>query len=117
MTSLDPTVARVIDNAQHESDDEDALIASLEESPAVDAYREQRLQQFHSELSRAKAMKSKGFCKYTEIKDEKTLMDMTTESKYVIVHFFKSDFNRCAIMDGHLEVCTQRQFLGDYMLL
>ena len=107
-SSLDPAVAQAIDSAQHESDDEDAVIASLEESPAVDAYREQRLQQFHSELSRAKAMKDKGFCKYTEIKDEKMLMDMTTEFKYAIIHFFKPDFNRCAIMDEHLEVCMQR---------
>lgn len=29
-------------------------------------------------------------------------MEMTTSTKYCVVHFYKPDFNRCRIMDGHL---------------
>jgi hypothetical protein len=101
MSNLDAHVASVLD-ASH-SDDEDALIASLEDSPALDAFREQRIQQLHSELSRAKAQKNQGFGNYTEIKEEKALMELTTEVKYAVVHFAKDDFARCGVMDQHLE--------------
>lgn len=104
MAALDPHVADILDNAA-DSDDEDALIASLEDSSAVDAFREQRLQQLHAEFTRAKAQKSSGFGTYTEIKEEKELMDLTTGVKYAVVHFAKDDFARCRVMDGHLEVC------------
>ncbi|PQE11896.1 putative thioredoxin domain-containing protein [Rutstroemia sp. NJR-2017a BVV2] len=89
------------------SDDEDALIASLEDSPAMDAFREQRIQQLHSEFTRAKAQKNQGFGNYTEIKEEKALMDLTTEVKFAVVHFSKDDFNRCGIMDTHLAANTR----------
>jgi len=99
-THVDPLVASVLDT--NNSDDEDALIASLEDSPALDAFREQRIQQLHSEFTRAKAQKNSGFGNYTEIKEEKALMDMTTEIKYVVVHFSKDDFAKCGVMDSHL---------------
>jgi hypothetical protein len=102
MANIDAHVASVLDNAY--SDDEDALIASLEDSPAMDAFREQRIQQLHAELQRSKAQKNQGFGNYTEIKEEKELMDMTTSVKYAVVHFAKDDFARCATMDVHLEV-------------
>ncbi|KAI9646592.1 hypothetical protein NHQ30_004587 [Ciborinia camelliae] len=98
--TIDPLVAKVLDRA--ESDDEDALIASLEEDPAIDAFREQRIQQLHSEFTRAKSQKTQGFGNFTEIKEEKTLMDLTTEVKYAVVHFSKDDFARCGVMDTHL---------------
>ncbi len=102
MANIDSHVASVLDAAT--SDDEDALIASLEDSPAMDAFREQRIQQLHSEFARAKTQKNQGFGTYTEIKDEKALMELTTEVRYAVVHFAKDDFARCGVMDGHLEV-------------
>jgi hypothetical protein len=104
MANLDSHVASVLDAAH--SDDEDALIASLEDSPAMDAFREQRIQQLHAEFTRAKSQKNQGFGHYTEIKEEKALMDLTTEVKYAVVHFAKDDFARCGTMDVHLEVRT-----------
>lgn len=101
MSNLDARVASVLD-ASH-SDDEDALIASLEDSPALDAFREQRIQQLHSEISRAKTQKNQGFGSYMEIKEEKALMELTTEVRYAVVHFAKDDFARCGVMDQHLE--------------
>ena len=106
MSNLDSHVASVLDASGAHSDDEDDLIASLEDSPALDAFREQRLQQLHSEFTRAKTQKSQGFGTYTEIKEEKALMDITTEVKYAVVHFAKDDFARCGTMDVHLEVYT-----------
>lgn len=104
MANIDSHVASVLDAGN--SDDEDALIASLEDSPALDAFREQRIQQLHSEFTRAKSQKNEGFGNYTEIKEEKALMDLTTSVKYAVVHFSKDDFAKCGVMDGHLEVST-----------
>lgn len=104
MSNLDAHVASVLDHNHDNSDDEDALIASLEDSPALDAFREQRIQQLHSEFTRAKSQKNEGFGSYTEIREEKALMDLTTQVKYAVVHFAKEDFARCGVMDGHLEV-------------
>ncbi|TAQ84150.1 hypothetical protein B7494_g7520 [Chlorociboria aeruginascens] len=106
MANLDSQVASVLD-ASH-SDDEDALIASLEDSPAMDAFREQRIQQLHSEFVRAKTQKNQGFGDYTEIKEEKALMDLTTEVQYAVVHFSKEDFSRCRVMDSHLQELAPR---------
>lgn len=106
MANIAPEVAYLVDASG--SDDEDALIASLEDSTAMDAFREQRIQQLHSEFTRAKAQKSQGFGSYTEIKEEKALMDLTTEIKYAVVHFAKDDFARCRTMDVHLEVTRTR---------
>ncbi|EOA89359.1 hypothetical protein ACJQWK_09285 [Exserohilum turcicum] len=104
MTSLDPKVASLVDRAAREDEsDEDALIASLEDDEELDAFREQRLQQLHQEYDRARRLKESDHGTYTEIKDEKALMDLTTSTKLCVVHFFKPDFNRCRIMDTHLE--------------
>jgi len=108
MASIDPTVAAVLDRPPRadDSDNEDALIAALEDDDdhTLTVLREQRLQQLHSEISRAKQMRDAGTGAYTEIKDEKEVMDITTGTKLAVVHFFKSDFGRCGVMDRHLEV-------------
>lgn len=105
MAALDPKVASIVDRAARDDDsDEDALIASLEDDSELDAFRERRIQQLHEEYGRAQELKASDHGRYTEIKDEKALMDITTSTKLCVVHFFKSDFNRCRIMDTHLEV-------------
>lgn len=104
MSHLDPKVASVLDNAQEGSEDEDALISALEADDEVSAFRERRLEELHAEVARAKSMSHSDHGSYSEVKDEKTVMDLTTQTKLCVVHFFKPDFGRCAVMDGHLEV-------------
>ncbi|KAG9200249.1 hypothetical protein G6514_007462 [Epicoccum nigrum] len=104
MSQLDAKVASVIDRAaKNDESDEDDLIAQLEDDSELDAFRAQRIQQLHDEFDRARRLKDSQHGTYTEIKDEKALMDITTSTKNCIVHFFKPDFNRCRIMDTHLE--------------
>ncbi|KAF2199311.1 thioredoxin-like protein [Delitschia confertaspora ATCC 74209] len=111
MSRLDSKVAAVIDQASPGDDsDEDALIAALEDDSELDAFREQRLQQLHAEYQKAKELRSSGHGSYDEIKDEKSLMDITTSTKLCIVHFFKPDFNRCRIMDTHLQSLAPRHY-------
>lgn len=110
MPDIDARVASLVDR-RHEEDDEDALIASLEDDNSLDAFRERRVQQLHSEFARAGQMKAQGHGCYTEIKDEKELMDITTTSAQLcVVHFFKPDFNRCLTMDEHLDTLAPRHY-------
>ncbi|KAL2039133.1 hypothetical protein N7G274_008182 [Stereocaulon virgatum] len=89
------------------SDDEDALFASLENEtendPTLSHLREARIQALATELARAKTQRNEGYGTYNQIKDEKALMEITTSTKNCIVHFYKPDFNRCRVMDGHLD--------------
>lgn len=104
MSHLDSKVASVIDRAaKNDESDEDDLIAQLEDDSELDAFRAQRIQQLHDEFDRARRLKASEHGTYSEIKDEKALMDITTSTKNCVVHFFKPDFNRCRIMDTHLE--------------
>lgn len=109
MAELDPKVAAVLDRASKDDEsDEDALIAALEDDSELDAFREQRLQQLHAEFDKARQLRANHHGSYVEIKDEKALMDVTTNTKLCVVHFFKPDFNRCRIMDTHLEVSDSK---------
>ncbi|GAB7346506.1 hypothetical protein MBLNU457_5194t1 [Dothideomycetes sp. NU457] len=114
MTTLDPKVATLLDRRNDDSsDDEDALISALEEdsdSNTLTAFREQRLQQLHAEMSRAKAMRNSDTGRYTEIKDEKQVMDITTSTKLCVVHFMKPDFARCRVMDAKLSALAPKHF-------
>ena len=113
MPSIDSNVAHVLDrHTAADSDDEDALIAELEEEDngAFSALREKRLEQLHAEMTRAKVLKDTQHGTYMEIKDEKQLMDITTSTKQCIVHFMKTDFNRCRIMDERLRVLAEKHY-------
>ena len=94
------------------SDDEDDLIASLEaeaeHEPSLSHLREARVQALASEFARAKSQRNEGYGTYQQIKDEKSLLDITTSTKNCIVHFYKPDFNRCRIMDGHLQLLCEK---------
>nr|POE56642.1 thioredoxin domain-containing protein plp1 [Quercus suber] len=115
MAPLDSKVAAVLDKNRPdaESDDEDALIAELEEDDQDETFsglREKRLQQLHEEMARAKTMKTTSHGTYSEIKEEKQLMEITTSTKLCVVHFGKSDFNRCRIMDDKLRILAEKHF-------
>ncbi|KAI6790905.1 thioredoxin-like protein [Hortaea werneckii] len=112
---LDPTVATVFDrHPANDSDDEDALIAELEqeedENDALTTHREKRLEQLHAEFARAKMMKTSSHGSHQEIKDEKQLMDITTSTKLCVVHFSHREFHRCAVMDEKLRVLAEKHF-------
>ncbi|KAF1957499.1 thioredoxin-like protein [Byssothecium circinans] len=110
MASLDHKVAAVVDATRNDDSDEDALMAELENDEELGAYRERRLQQLHAEFDKAKQLRAKEHGTFTEIKDEKALMDITTSTKLCVVHFFKPDFNRCRIMDERLEALAPAHY-------
>ena len=92
-------------------EDDEALLEDLEKEtendPAMTHLREARIQQLASDLARLKSLRSEGYGSYNDIKDEKDLLEITTSHRRCIVHFHKTDFNRCRIMDGHLKTIAE----------
>lgn len=41
---------------------------------------------------------------YKEVSSEKEILQVTTSTKLCVVHFSHKEFNRCQIMDKHLNV-------------
>ncbi|KAI9847830.1 MAG: hypothetical protein M1837_001723 [Sclerophora amabilis] len=119
MADLDPAVASILDSSSHAQDDdqdEDAILAALEsDDVALTSMREQRLQQLHEEMSRARSRRNEGFGTYQEVTEETHLMEKTTSAKWVVVHFFKMDFHRCSIMDAHLEALAPKHFDTNFL--
>lgn len=109
MAITESQVSELIDSCNVLSDDEDSLIASLEndDTSSLVAYREQRIQQLHNEYTRAKAYLESGYGVFSKIREEKELMDMITHCKHTVLHFSKDDFSRCATMDVHLEILAK----------
>ena len=48
---------------------------------------------------------------FRELTEEKKFLDLTTTEKKCVVHFYHTDFRRCAIMDTHLEVINNLNLL------
>ena len=46
-------------------------------------------------------------CYCREILTEKEFLDLTTSEERCVVHFYHTDFRRCAIMHTHLEVSVE----------
>ncbi|TKA31112.1 hypothetical protein B0A50_02081 [Salinomyces thailandicus] len=112
---IDPTVATILDRHHPtDSDDEDALIASLEteedDNAHLSAHRENRLAQLHAELSRAKSLKTTAHGTYQELRDESELLNITTTTDLCVVHFFHPDFHRCGVMSDRLRVLAEKHF-------
>ncbi|KAJ9074673.1 hypothetical protein DSO57_1004125 [Entomophthora muscae] len=94
-----------------DADDSDALDQLFEEleSEDLDRYREQRLDEMKRQAAELLVMKDTNHGTYLEV-EEKDVLGITTNTPYAIVHFFHPGFERCKIMDGHLEKLAQKHF-------
>ena len=63
--------------------------------------REQRYAQMKKEAELKQENLVKGHGTYQEITEQEFLPSVT-KSKYVVVHFYHKDFERCKIVDMHL---------------
>ncbi|TMW61861.1 hypothetical protein Poli38472_010924 [Pythium oligandrum] len=85
-----------------DDDDDDALLDELEQDPELERLREARLAQLKAQYQQKQELLSKGHGEYREIGQDEFLKEVTS-SPLVLVHFYHRDFERCKIMDMHLE--------------
>lgn len=86
------------------------LLEELENEEIPAHIREARLQTLKQQANQFRDMHEKGYGRYSEINDEKAVLDLTTGEEKCVVHFYHEDFRRCAIMDTHLKTLTEQYF-------
>ncbi|KAI5820063.1 thioredoxin-like protein [Pyronema omphalodes] len=102
---LDETVTEFLDRrptAHDEDEDDDELFRELEEDPGPAALREKRAQEIADALKTVKQQRADGAGTYLDVPDEETIMRIITNTPNAVVHFYKSDFRRCHILNSHL---------------
>lgn len=94
---------------EEESDDEfDHLLD--EEDPSLVQLREARLAQLKREQTVRAENISLGHGTLRTIVQDEFLPECTGSSRYVCIHFFQDEFERCKIMDFHLKIIAQEHY-------
>jgi len=89
-----------------EDDDEDDEF--LKDDPELEMIRQRRLHQIREQQSQEALHRSLGHGQLRTISQDEFLTECTGESLYVGVHFFHKDFERCKIMDHHLQLIATK---------
>jgi len=97
---------------EDDSDREDDLFEELEREMEneMNGFREKRMQELKREMQKVKDMREQEHGKYTEVTDEKEVIKICAQEERCVVHFYHRKFQRCRIMDKHLEEIAPRYF-------
>lgn len=99
---------------KHHEDEEEDEDFGEEEVKIMRDIREARMIQMKSQYQEKQDNMIKGHGRYTEITEEEFLPNVTG-SKFVLVHYYHKDFERCKIIDMHLRniaaVHTEAKFV------
>ena len=91
-------------NSGTDSDDDDLL-----EDPELEDIRKKRMAKLMAGVEKKKEAVVSGHGDYRTIAETDFLKEVCTTNK-VVVHFFHNDFERCKIMDKHLElICKEHK--------
>ncbi|KAL0483932.1 thioredoxin domain-containing protein [Acrasis kona] len=88
-----------------EEDDFDEDKFELDDEEEIIRLRQARLQQIKTQAKMEQEFKNKGHGAYTEITEDQFLKEVTG-SKFVVCHFYHRDFERCKIVDKHLNIIS-----------
>lgn len=94
-----------LSSTKKNQDDEDDELRQL---------RDARKQKIYAEHQERLENVSKGHGRYRDIGQDEFLAEVTS-SKFVICHFYHSDFSRCTIMDHHLNILAQRHLEAKFI--
>ena len=93
------------DNNNSDDDEYDDLLDDdyLDDDPVLEAIRHKRMLELKiAQAQRTEAL-AKGHGQYRTIAQDEFLPECTGSSEWVAIHFFHREFQRCAIMDHHLQ--------------
>ncbi|KAJ1952153.1 hypothetical protein IWQ62_006290 [Dispira parvispora] len=116
VTTYDETVDRLAHRALDHSDNDDDLDDLLEKDDHIlTGYREQRLEALKSQISDLTSMRTKGHGQYSEVADEKEALTTMTNTDLCVTHFYHPDFQRCRIVDKHLQILATKYFTTKFV--
>ena len=104
------------DQEEEDSNDEfDHLLD--EEDPSLVQLREARLAQLKREQTARAENISLGHGTLRTIVQDEFLPECTGSSRFVCIHFFQDEFERCKIMDFHLKIIAQEHYECKFLRL
>lgn len=103
----DKVKRKIGDVTQHSDDDDDSEDEQEndEESRVMASLRAQRLAELKKSANKQQEWIALGHGEYSNIEQD-SFLKAVTASKYVICHFYHNSFERCRIVDKHLEILT-----------
>eukprot|EP00471_Norrisiella_sphaerica_P009646 CAMPEP_0184497338 /NCGR_PEP_ID=MMETSP0113_2-20130426/36223_1 /TAXON_ID=91329 /ORGANISM="Norrisiella sphaerica, Strain BC52" /LENGTH=298 /DNA_ID=CAMNT_0026884391 /DNA_START=21 /DNA_END=917 /DNA_ORIENTATION=- len=113
----DPTIVgkskqRPGEDPESETDDSDFD----EGDDALAAIRNKRISELKMKSKLNEEWLKRGHGKYQEIVEEEFLPNVT-KSKHVLCHFYHKDFERCKIMDKHLQVLARKHLCARFLYI
>ncbi|EPZ31902.1 thioredoxin-like protein [Rozella allomycis CSF55] len=99
----------------HYDDESDCSEDSIDqilntEDDELASYRERRMEELKRQSLELSRMRENGHGEYFEATNDKEILNITTSTKRVLVHFYHKDFKRCQIMDHHLQQLARTHF-------
>jgi hypothetical protein len=88
-----------------------------EEDEELTAIRQARIAQLKQQQSQHAMHLSLGHGSLRTITESEFLSECTGSSKYVIVHFYNDEFERCKIMDFHLKIVAREHMEAKFLRL
>lgn len=98
----------VLQNSEEEDDSDDEWLNELESDPALEALREQRIEEMRREQLKKIEDRAKGHGEYRTISQDEFLPETTDSSEWTVVHFYHDEFEKCKIMDHHLKIISEK---------
>jgi len=74
----------------------------------LDAIRRDRLVEMKKRSEKKRQWMDNGHGVYTELQDEKEFFEVTKKSENSVCHFYRDQFERCKIMDKHMEILSKK---------
>lgn len=80
----------------------------------LDAIRRERVAQMKKRAEKKSKWIDNGHGVYSELSDEKEFFEITKKSENTICHFYRDQFERCKIVDKHLEILAKKHIEANF---
>mmetsp|Transcript_4777 Transcript_4777/g.5915 ORF Transcript_4777/g.5915 Transcript_4777/m.5915 type:complete len:298 (-) Transcript_4777:81-974(-) len=111
---VDPTIKAISKQRPGEDPESDTDSDFSDDDDALAKIRNKRISELKLKSKLNDEWLKRGHGKYQEIVQDEFLSNVT-ESKHVICHFWHKDFQRCKIMDKHLEALARKHMCAKFV--
>lgn len=101
---------------KEEDSDADSDFDVSDDDTVMAMLRAKRLQQLQAKTGKTAEFRALGHGEYQLVAQDEFLAAVT-KSKYVVCHFFHSEFERCKIMDKHLNILAPRHLPTRFIMI